>query len=144
MTSWKLHESNCQHNQYIVASSKRMRITQYLTYTIIKWNILFKYYHFPVTIVFKQSRESQWQTLFRFLSALNVFGCIVFLIWGSGEIQDWARLTSEEDDLTETSSKVTASYKPYRVQVSPRRATQFWSIPPLRIFFQSMLFSTNK
>lgn len=47
-------------------------------------------FHFP------QSRES-WNLYFAFLSVFNIFGLIIFFIFGSGELQEWAapKMTDE-------------------------------------------------
>ncbi|BFY98724.1 hypothetical protein BsWGS_01763 [Bradybaena similaris] len=77
-----------------------------------------------VTHLSTDNRQDQWHILFHFICALNLLCCIIFNIWGSGEIQDWARLSSEEESFRETPSRMAEIYKRYRVPTStPTTAT---------------------
>ena len=54
--------------------------------------------------------QSEWNTYFLFVSVVTMYGVIVFLIWGSGDLQPWAR--SSAGKATQKTNSITEANGP--------------------------------
>ena len=58
-------------------------------------------------LIFLQQTQEEWQIVFYICSAISILGVCVFLLFGSGELQDWARTEPTHIKyITETGEEV--------------------------------------
>ncbi len=63
-----------------------------------------------------QSSKEEWQTMYFIGAALYIFGFIIFLICGSGDLQEWARLRrSAKPDATDISTSSSSQKSKERI-----------------------------
>lgn len=49
--------------------------------------------------IFKQSLLVEWRLVFYLTLTLYTVGTILYLIWGSGEVQPWNKLSKKPEDI---------------------------------------------
>jgi len=53
-------------------------------------------------LTYHESTRAQWQKVFYITTAIYCFGAVVFVIFGSGELQDWAAVPQTTDETIDT------------------------------------------
>lgn len=50
-------------------------------------------------IFYVQQTAEEWRIVFYISSGIYLFGCIVYWMWASGEVQPWARLPEQRMNM---------------------------------------------
>ncbi|XP_053378553.1 sialin-like [Mercenaria mercenaria] len=66
---------------------------------------------FVIGIITEDKTQEQWKTVFYITAAVYTFGAIIFVMFGSGELQHWARDEKEEREIVVMDEKAKVEVK---------------------------------
>lgn len=63
-----------------------------------------------VSFIFKQDTQEEWRNVFYVCAGFTVLGAVVFGVFSSGEVQEWAKDKDDKPEDIEMRRRLSSSY----------------------------------